>query len=130
MVEPPPPLLPQAPPTASVMWGPLPWVAAGAGQSPSVRGPEPAGQRQLVGAAWDQYLRRWGRGHSSHPGTVRRWRGWGRKEPPAAGSETQITIPVLPGLPCGPWGKAPSSFGLGFLAETRWGLNFDSYWVL
>lgn len=51
---PPPPPPPQAPPTPSVMWGPLPCGSwRGAGQSPSVRGPRPAGQRQLVAAAWD-----------------------------------------------------------------------------
>lgn len=53
-LPPPPPPPPPAPPTLSVMWAPLPrgpW--RGAGQSPSVRGPRPAGQRQLVAAAWD-----------------------------------------------------------------------------
>ncbi|KAF5917902.1 hypothetical protein HPG69_010055 [Diceros bicornis minor] len=55
---PPPPPPPQAPPTPSVMWAPLRGSRRGAGQSPSVPGPGPAGQRQLVGAAWGRHLRR------------------------------------------------------------------------
>lgn len=59
---PPPPPPPQAPPTLRSCGPPAPrgsW--RGAGQSPSVPGPRPAGQRQLVVAAWGPPSG-WGRG--------------------------------------------------------------------
>lgn len=56
MVEPPPPPplqpsppLPQAPPTPSVMWGPLPWVAAGGWTKPQCARPRARG---TTAACW------------------------------------------------------------------------------
>lgn len=97
MVEPPPPPLqpspplPQAPPTPSVMWGPLPWVAAGGWTKPQCARPRARGTTAAC----------WGRVGPLPPEV-----GAGALPPTLApsgaggvgGLETQILVPTLLGL--------------------------------
>lgn len=68
MVEPPPPPLqpspplPQAPPTPSVMWGPLPWVAAGGWTKPQCARPRARG---TTAALWVTAGETWAQGKAS-----------------------------------------------------------------
>lgn len=129
MVEPPPPP-PQAPPTPWVMWGPLPWVAAGGWTKPQCAGPRARGTTAAC----------WGRAGRAPPEVGARApprHGQARGAGPGAegtlsrGAEPRVLVPALPRLPCGP-GQSPWLLWPRFSSRNVLGLGSHccGSWVL